>query len=414
MSDPSRSGASDFPEIPAMPLISLGGSDYTKLRILAGPGWKWCLGWQHRSQESTFVLARRTIMDDIKIVERFPLTQEGWQRAWRALASVGGDAVAQALTSLAEYGKEMAGRPPSAQAARDMAFQRLHQAIAVLRERGSLAQETTDDQEVKRPGGQFRLAGWLWIGCCLLVLAVLLAFGTAVGQPLGHIPFLGIFLPSFVFSLCALAFNKLGLLAYIQAKRHFAPSASDTQLWDPRPPVLYLRDFSVDDLLADNASHPFRTDEEQIARACRRIGPFLAIGKPGERLPRVGAVKAYLPDSGWQQAVVELIKGAGFVLVGAGMTASLMWEVEQVVDLAPPERIMVLIPFDEDAYEVFRVFAEEYFGRTLPAWEDGKRRRKFGIRAVIFFEADWTPCLVRLDTGDYATLEKGLRLVLES
>jgi anti-sigma factor RsiW len=48
------------------------------------------IGWQWKPASKggpAFVLIKRGAMGSPKVVERFPLTQEGWARAWRAYAS---------------------------------------------------------------------------------------------------------------------------------------------------------------------------------------------------------------------------------------------------------------------------------------------------------------------------------------
>ena len=51
------------------------------------------IGWQeHRTAGPGFVVARLTRLDAIKVVSRFPLTPEGWESAWHALAELDADA----------------------------------------------------------------------------------------------------------------------------------------------------------------------------------------------------------------------------------------------------------------------------------------------------------------------------------
>ena len=125
---------------------------------------------------------------------------------------------------------------------------------------------------------------------------------------------------------------------------------------------------------------------------------------------RLGYTKLF----NWQWGVLELLRSARFVLIGAGMSPSLMWEIEQVVALIPPERIMVLIPFDNEVYDSFRSCAAPYFGRMLPNWEEEDKRRRSarsstGIRAAVLFEPDWTAFFIRFDTRG---LEKECSMLL--
>ena len=71
-SQDSRNSRSDTP------FTLLGGTSYT-------------LGWQSWPEEQGgpgFVILRRSALGTQKIVDRYPLTDEGWQQAWRELTSL--------------------------------------------------------------------------------------------------------------------------------------------------------------------------------------------------------------------------------------------------------------------------------------------------------------------------------------
>jgi hypothetical protein len=56
--------------------------------LLCNSGATYTVGWQFRSARKggpCYVLARNGIMGSIKVLERFPLTDQGWARAWKAL-----------------------------------------------------------------------------------------------------------------------------------------------------------------------------------------------------------------------------------------------------------------------------------------------------------------------------------------
>lgn len=71
-----------------------------------------------------------------------------------------------------------------------------------------------------------------------------------------------------------------------------------------------------------------QTEEEQLAEVMDQVGPFLAVGKPGESLPEVGAARIYVGDDEWQHRVSELMSQARLVVLRAGETANLWWEVK--------------------------------------------------------------------------------------
>jgi len=70
--------------------------------------------------------------------------------------------------------------------------------------------------------------------------------------------------------------------------------------------------------------------EELVAKLLTPIGPVIAIGRPGEFLPELGAARTYTTDDDWQSWVLTRHKECSMVLLQAGRSAGLLWEVERV------------------------------------------------------------------------------------
>lgn len=65
--------------------------------LISVSGQRYTLGWQDARKEGhCFVVVRTTVMGGEKILDRFPLTEDGWARAWAALVKLDADA-AQAV-----------------------------------------------------------------------------------------------------------------------------------------------------------------------------------------------------------------------------------------------------------------------------------------------------------------------------
>jgi hypothetical protein len=133
---------------------------------------------------------------------------------------------------------------------------------------------------------------------------------------------------------------------YKQGKHRSAPSAESLMSKDPRPPVLYLRSFQDDPIAAQGELHysipgphgsqPLslvaETEEEQLAQVMNEIGPFVALGRPGEMLPEIGAARTYTSNDEWQSKVLNLMGQAKLVVLRAGDTSSFLWEFEAVTN----------------------------------------------------------------------------------
>ena len=87
--------------------------------------------------------------------------------------------------------------------------------------------------------------------------------------------------------------------------------------------------------------------EEVISQFIGGVGPFVAIGKPGEPLPAaLGRPRAYLPDDGWQEVVLRWMNESRAILMVAGLTKWVDWELQQVVLHGYTSKLIVLFPPD--------------------------------------------------------------------
>lgn len=102
-------------DAPAMPAVTPGtlwrGSPY----LIASSSRQYTIGWQDSKKDGPcFVVARTTVMDSIKVHDRFPLTEDGWARAWAALVKLdagAAKAVAKRLQErLAAHATQLAGK----------------------------------------------------------------------------------------------------------------------------------------------------------------------------------------------------------------------------------------------------------------------------------------------------------------
>jgi hypothetical protein len=207
----------------------------------------------------------------------------------------------------------------------------------------------------------------------------------------------------------ALMFSGFALLAVyffclVRAKRFEARPASEVLSEDTRAPVLYLRSFQDDSKAAWNLGMSLwgsNTEEGEIAEIVKSIGPLVAVGRPDEKLSFFGAARVYVVASDWKERVRGLLSQAPLVIARAGHTAGLSWELEQCAKIIRPEKLIILIPFDRRRYDEFRTEAKAFLPCPLPEYNvhrDFTLRnfytiRYSRIRAILYFDSDWTPHL---------------------
>lgn len=179
------------------------------------------------------------------------------------------------------------------------------------------------------------------------------------------------------------------LLLYRQGHRHFVPSAADVEATDARAPFLYLRSFEIDQRLD--------VHEEALARLFAPDGPFLAIGDPHAPLPSLAAARDFLPADQWKDVVLERMERARLILLVAGSTPGLAWEIEQCRRVGRPSKLVVIVPTGAENYAAFCGLCQ-LTGLPLPGYDvfDGARGP---IAGVIAFDGDWQP-----HTRDFAQI----------
>lgn len=185
----------------------------------------------------------------------------------------------------------------------------------------------------------------------------------------------------------------------VRAKRQAAPDARTLLARDRRPPVAYFRSFVADRTAAKGVTFSsWFTEEEQLARVMRDVGPLIAIGEPSESLPPLGAARLYVGTDDWRQVVHSLTTRARLVMLRLGRSPGLIWEFENVLRWARPEQVVLLVPKDERLYDEFRRHSRALLPYELPPLGGRGSRRLFrgSLRAMITFGPTWTPTLVDL------------------
>jgi len=197
----------------------------------------------------------------------------------------------------------------------------------------------------RRPVAGWMMSGAAWLGIAGAVVvwfAALLLSPTENGSPLLAIVVIAIPLV-FYFT----AFPWFVNLAR-RGRRMRAPSALEV-LSGERAPVVLLRSFDDDDLIDPSFSattqiFPGRY-EERLVRALRRIGPVVALGRPGEPEPELGASRLYVEDQHWQEAIRYLLREARAVVAIVGRTRGLWWEIELALSHVAPEKLIFFFPY---------------------------------------------------------------------
>lgn len=186
-----------------------------------------------------------------------------------------------------------------------------------------------------------------------------------------------------------------------RAKKHTVVDGDTVLREDTRPPVLFLRSFA-DETSQQAVLHRFKRialpektwlalgvpnnavqEQDALGHVFRKIGPYVALGKPGEELPELGSAKMYVPNAAWQERVRTLIGTSRLIVFQAGRTEGLRWELNELVKTVNPVMLLVILPVTTDDYASFVQWANLVLPRPLPSEYPSSR--------IVVFDRQWTP-----------------------
>ncbi len=138
-----------------------------------------------------------------------------------------------------------------------------------------------------------------------------------------------------------------GAKYYLRSQALLQTTAEEIREADPRKPILFLRSFGDDDLgiLSNDVYYGF---EESISDQMRPFGPLIAVGRPGEPLPSLGASRDYYSDDEWKDIVSNWMDEAFALVILPGVTQGLRWELETIEDRGHVQKLLILMPPVDD------------------------------------------------------------------
>jgi hypothetical protein len=164
---------------------------------------------------------------------------------------------------------------------------------------------------------------------------------------------------------------------------------AETLSEDGGPPILYLRSFASDESntllmgtltgiaagIANVRGSAPSSHEECLAAVFKDYGRLVAIGRPGEALPALGAAREYVSDDEWRAEVSRLMGAAALVVIHLGRTEGVWWELKAALESQPARRLLVQLPPSgwprrrtrSAAYARLGKIVEEACARGLPA-----------------------------------------------
>jgi hypothetical protein len=158
-------------------------------------------------------------------------------------------------------------------------------------------------------------------------------------------------------------------------------------------PIVFLRSFS-DEMakvksrrILNSAIRRSERLEEILVSTVTAFGPTVAIGRPSERIPPLGAMRAYYSDDEWQPAIIDWINRAYLIVVMAGRSTMSLWELNYVLRGALVRKLVLVMPPDRDTATRQRRWAEICRIAEDTQWQQAvKSVRPDQLLALIFLQ----------------------------
>jgi hypothetical protein len=142
--------------------------------------------------------------------------------------------------------------------------------------------------------------------------------------------------------------SLFGFALLVRSRRYLQVSADVLLRADKRKPVLYLRSFADDEkagyIIINESQLLDFSVETRLSNYFIRYGPFVAVGSPRDTVPQIGAARAKLSDEGWQDAVVNWIIEAQTIVMLAGKTNWVTWELRNIIERQLTSKLLLIFP----------------------------------------------------------------------
>lgn len=168
-----------------------------------------------------------------------------------------------------------------------------------------------------------------------------------------------------IFALVGLAFGRGALRVATRAYQSVRER-------DARPPIVFLRAFRADEAVVPARPHSLiprlsirpgrpRTLDEIVLDVASPFGPVIAVGRPDEELPPLGAARVYAGGGDWQEIVMQLCDAAAVIVICLDATEGVHWELQETLRRGHAHKTILLFSPQLKAHER-RVLAARMLG----------------------------------------------------
>ncbi|MEQ1696263.1 MAG: hypothetical protein ABL901_10540 [Hyphomicrobiaceae bacterium] len=142
----------------------------------------------------------------------------------------------------------------------------------------------------------------------------------------------------------------IGLFVSRIARRIMQRHADALILSGRYAPIVFLRSFQDENVRVAPISYVrwvtrlFPRLEEVVLQTVAKMGPPIAIGLPGEKMRRLGAMRAYYDNHAWQPAFKDWVARAHLIVAMAGTTPWALWELRYIIEHGHAGKLILVFP----------------------------------------------------------------------
>lgn len=141
--------------------------------------------------------------------------------------------------------------------------------------------------------------------------------------------------------------TPIGWYLLLRARAYFQPDFKHLIAGDARRPIIFLRSFADDRV----ARHMFSGEafidfslESRLAKYFNDFGPFIAVASTKKAGMELGAARVQLSDDEWQAKVLNWMETSSTIVLFAGLTPWVNWELKEAVTGHRAGKLMVILP----------------------------------------------------------------------
>jgi hypothetical protein len=122
-----------------------------------------------------------------------------------------------------------------------------------------------------------------------------------------------------------------------------------------KPLAVYLRPFHLDESTGDSPAKVLPTFEQRISKITKSKWALVALGRPGEPQPPLGAHRLYVKDHKWKELIERFIAIADLIILRPDRSEGAAWEMKLCAPLVGRKRLIIdLGPHVDDSIEILR------------------------------------------------------------